>query len=165
MSALIHVIYASTACEPFDDASLAALLRGARDNNAQLGITGMLLFSDGDFIQVLEGEEPAVDALVRRIFADPRHGRIVRIIRESIAARSFADWSMGFVRTTRAELASLDGHNDFFGAAGCFRGLDDGRAKRLLAAFGSGRWRSRGDRGQRAAEHRPVAPAHAVDAA
>ena len=49
---------------------------------------------------------------------------------------------MGFAHPTPHELAELNGRNDFFGDAMCFRELDDGRAKRLLAAFAEGRWRA-----------------------
>lgn len=139
---LVHVIYASAATIEFDDAALTALLKQARENNARLGVTGMLLYTGGDFIQVLEGAQDVVDKLYEYIGRDKRHNRITKIIRESITERAFGEWTMGFAQPTREELADLDGRNDFFAAASCFRALDDGRAKHLLAAFADGRWRT-----------------------
>lgn len=142
MSPLVHVIYASAATVSFDEASLSELLRKARANNARLGVTGMLLYTAGNFMQVLEGPPAAVDEVYRRIAVDPRHGCMVRIAREAIAEREFDEWTMGFESPTPEALAALDGRNDFFEGSRCFRALDDGRAKRLLAAFRRGAWRT-----------------------
>jgi hypothetical protein len=101
----------------------------------------MLLYSDGNFFQVLEGEAATVDALYEKLHRDKRHQQLTLIIREPIARRSFADWSMGFSSATPEELAKIDGLNDFFEAGSCFTDLDSGRAKKLLAAFAEGSWR------------------------
>lgn len=143
MDELIHLIYASAAQREFSDSEIADLLQTARDNNERLGLTGMLLLVDGSFFQVLEGPPEVVDALEARIERDPRHVQMVRIIREAIPRRFFEDWTMGFSRFTREELAATVGANDFFGAGRCFAGLDHGRARKLLAAFREGRWRAR----------------------
>jgi hypothetical protein len=62
-SKLIQCIYASAAGRAFDTEELAQLLKVARDNNAKLGLTGMLLYAEGSFFQVLEGPAQVVDAL------------------------------------------------------------------------------------------------------
>ncbi|MEZ4403411.1 MAG: diguanylate phosphodiesterase [Kofleriaceae bacterium] len=140
---LIHVIYCSAARQLMAEAALVEVLERSRDNNASRGITGMLLYAEGSFFQVLEGEAAQVDELFTRISADPRHGDVVTIIREPIARRTFAEWTMGFVAMASSEVAELVGRNDFFDQAACFSGLDHGRAKKLLAAFRAGRWRAR----------------------
>ncbi|MEQ8496099.1 MAG: BLUF domain-containing protein, partial [Gammaproteobacteria bacterium] len=90
---LIHCIYASAATAPLDAAQRRELLRVARANNRRLGVTGILLYVDGSFFQVLEGEADVVDELFLRIAGDPRHANVTEIIRERIAQRAFPDWS------------------------------------------------------------------------
>jgi hypothetical protein len=141
MEQLIHLIYASCATRELGPNGLTDILRISRELNKPLGLTGMLLYSDGCFFQVLEGEAAAVDTLYEKLDRDKRHQQLTLIIREPIARRSFADWSMGFSSATPEELAKIDGLNDFFEAGSCFSDLDAGRAKKLLAAFAGGRWR------------------------
>ncbi len=139
---LIHCIYASSASTGFHEADIPLVLERARARNLADGITGMLLFIEGSFFQVLEGEVGRVDAAYARIESDPRHCRVTRIIREPIAHRSFEDWSMGFASVQRPDLALLTAENDFFSSASCLERIDAGRAKKLLLAFGAGRWRT-----------------------
>ena len=140
---LIHLIYTSAAKFGLDERTLAEILGRSRVNNSTLGVTGMLLHAEGSILQAIEGEASVVDALYTKIARDPRHCKVVQLIREPIARRVFADWTMGFASHTRQELEAMDGVNDFFGAGVCFDGLCAGRIKKLLAAFASGRWRTR----------------------
>jgi hypothetical protein len=137
---LIHCIYSSAATHDFGHAELEVLLNKARNFNALNGLTGMLLYSEGSFFQVLEGDEAVVDALYEKIEADGRHEQVTKIVREPIHKRAFAAWTMGFSNVSREDLARMDGCNDFFTKARCFAELDSGRAKKLLAAFRDGRW-------------------------
>lgn len=139
---LIHLIYASVATQAFGTGQLTDLLRRSREANERAELTGMLLFSEGNFFQVLEGEPEAVDKLYEKLGQDKRHAQVTLIIREGIASRSFGDWSMGFSSISPEDLKKVDGLNDFFQGGSCFAQLDAGRAKKLLAAFGSGRWRA-----------------------
>jgi len=141
MDTLTHLIYASTASRRFDTEELLVLLQNARAANALRGVTGMLLYEDLNFFQVLEGLESVVTPLFTKIAADKRHNGVALIIREPIAERSFGDWTMSFSKITREELGTIEGLNDFFGKNSVFSQLDSGRAKKLLAAFQSGRWR------------------------
>lgn len=155
MSALMHLIYSSAATQPFSNEALADLLSLARRKNATLGVTGMLLHVDGSFLQVLEGEPAAVDSVFRAISADPRHAQIVTIIKEPIPRRAFSDWSMGHAQVTTAELAELEGSNDFFLGGACLTRLNSGRTKKLLGAFKEGRWRSRLSSAQQTSQATP----------
>ena len=65
---LITLIYGSAAVDPFTEPELIALLEKSRANNQSLGVTGMLVYRDGNFLQVLEGEAEQVDT--DRIVAD-----------------------------------------------------------------------------------------------
>jgi Sensors of blue-light using FAD len=141
MPHLMHCIYASAARRNFDTAELMELLQAARKHNDEAGLTGMLLYTEGSFFQVLEGAPGAVEALYSRIELDSRHEQVTRIVTEAIPSRSFAHWTMGFIQVSRYELALIPGTNDFFSGSSCFLGLDSGRAKKLLSAFREGRWR------------------------
>lgn len=143
MNTLIHLIYTSSATKPFSEADLIELLMKSRAKNSRVGITGMLLYTESSFFQVLEGEADKVDELAQRITQDPRHTSFVTIIREPIAKRSFGEWTMGFASITPKEVEDIVGLNDFFAHAACFGQMNQGRAKKLLGAFKDGRWRSK----------------------
>jgi len=138
---LVHRIYASTAASTFKESEIPGLLEQARTANADRALTGMLLYIEGGFFQVLEGHGAVVDDVYARIERDPRHCKITSIIREPIAARAFAEWTMGFCTVDRPAAGQLIGENDFFDSASYLTRLNSGRAKKLLEAFGKGRWR------------------------
>jgi hypothetical protein len=58
---MFHVIYASAASHLLTKAELQAMLQETRETNVQVGVTGMLLYKDGSFLQVLEGDEGTCD--------------------------------------------------------------------------------------------------------
>lgn len=155
MEDLVHCIYASKASALFQEHAIPTLLAAARQNNAARGITGMLLYVEGNFFQVLEGKESAVAEVFDRIRNDPRHGRVTQIIRERLFERAFCDWTMGFANVSLAEVGSHVGENDFFADASCLVQLSPGRARKLLSAFRQGRWRA-DETGRHAARGRMV---------
>ncbi|MBC7792675.1 MAG: BLUF domain-containing protein [Clostridia bacterium] len=89
-------VYTSIAVQRFSAAALDALLVGARANNARIGISGILLYKEGSFMQLLEGEESAVEMLSDRIASDVRHTRVAWVYKQYLETRLFPDWSMGF---------------------------------------------------------------------
>lgn len=160
MTRLIHLIYSSAARVDFPPQDLLALLAKSRTSNAARGITGMLLHVEGSFIQVIEGPEADIDQLFETIAADPRHGNITTIIRESIARRAFADWSMGFADVRLSDIGNADGFSAFLQEGASVLDLPPGRAQKLLMAFKDGRWRSRQPRAAAAPAQAPAsAPA------
>ena len=68
---MFFLVYVSSATRPFSGEDLRVLLVTCRKDNTELGVKGMLLYKDGNFMQVLEGEEGAVRGLYERIAADP----------------------------------------------------------------------------------------------
>ncbi len=148
MANLVHLIYCSTATRSFSNADLLGLLRVARERNRELGVTGMLLYENGGFFQVIEGEAATIDELYAMIESDPRHHRLIKIIHEPVARRAFADWTMGFSRISADEVREVSGVNDFFTAGDSLLEVDAGRAKKILAAFRRGRWRARLEAGE-----------------
>jgi hypothetical protein len=112
--ALIHHIYVSTARVQANAAMLADILAVSVRNNEPAGITGMLLYAGGTFMQVLEGEEEVVNATHHRIEGDSRHMGIIVLEHASIAARSFARWSMGYRGLGAAEAIANPAFAPFF---------------------------------------------------
>jgi len=139
---LAHCIYSSAEAKTFTHEEIIALLEVARANNSQLGITGILLYDNGSFFQVLEGEPSVVQSLYDKIGTDNRHRAVSKIVYEPIEERDFSEWTMGYAGITREELNRIDGLNDFFCGQQSYIDLDEGRAKTLLNAFKEGKWRS-----------------------
>ena len=84
-----------------DEAALADILKQARTNNADLGITGALMLYDDWFAQVLEGPQASVEGLYAKIKADTRHDG-VRLNEAGIAPkRLFGKWAMAVVAEHR----------------------------------------------------------------
>ena len=103
-SSVYQLIYVSSAIEDFSDEVLLNLLEKSRHNNAQQQITGFLLYSEGNIIQLLEGEKQRVEALLSIIKDDARHDNIIVLCRCETEQREFADWRMGFKKLDRLEL-------------------------------------------------------------
>ena len=91
---MFHIVYASSTLQPFTKPELQALLEQARQKNAKLGLTGMLLYKDGNFMQVLEGEKEAVTKLAAIIERDPRHKRVLILLRGTSEERLFPNCTM-----------------------------------------------------------------------
>lgn len=111
---LRQLIYCSDACEAMDAPALQLMLDGARSRNAALGITGMLLYSNGRFIQVLEGQADVLDVLYAKIASDPRNDHVRTVLRRSIAERDFPNWSMAYRTLSTDDMATHPQVNDFF---------------------------------------------------
>ena len=110
---MLSLTYVSSAAGRLEPAQLAAMLGDIRPKNEALGLTGMLLYSDGNIIQTLEGPDEAVEATFRSIEADPRHRGILVLLREPVEERAFPDWSMGFREVAGTEVGSLPGYSAF----------------------------------------------------
>lgn len=94
---LSRIIYVSRATCRVEAEGINAILTTARHNNISLGITGVLAFQDGGFLQVLEGPEPEVQGLFTRILADRRHESVILVERAAISERVFSGWAMGWI--------------------------------------------------------------------
>jgi len=98
---LVRLMYASRAVPAIDHEELVTILRQSKTHNPTIGVTGVLCFSGGIFLQVLEGGRSAVNRLYNRITADPRHTDVELLLYEEIGERRFASWSMGQVNMGR----------------------------------------------------------------
>ena len=95
------------------DQDLAELLAQARANNERKAITGMLLYKDGRFIQLLEGHEEQVQASFDRIRKDDRHTAVELLWLRYAQYRDFPDWTMGFINADEVDPDTLTGYSPF----------------------------------------------------
>ncbi len=93
---LFRLVYFSRA-NPLQSEAVFDLLQHARENNRELGITGMLLYGQEIFLQALEGERATVNALYRAIVKDDRHRDVTLISGRAIINREFTAWDMGSI--------------------------------------------------------------------
>jgi hypothetical protein len=107
MAELRCIVYLSTACTLMSVAQLEALLIESRELNLKNAITGVLLYSDGNFMQYFEGPAQAVLDTYARIKASQQHKDIIELMHEPILRRNFEDWLMGFAVPHPGELMAL----------------------------------------------------------
>ncbi len=102
---IYKLIYLSSETESFNEHELIHILEKSIRRNEKRGITGVMLYSGGNFIQLLEGPKHEVESLFRKISEDKRHTNIIRLLAEYSDRRDFPDWKMGFrkITTTMAE--------------------------------------------------------------
>ena len=110
---LFHLIYVSTAVVPMNDDDLVSLLHQARARNERSRITGMLLYRNGHFMQVLEGEEATVMKVFADIQNDWRHKSVHTLRSEYIQYRNFPDWTMGFLNVDNFDASAVPGFSRF----------------------------------------------------
>lgn len=96
VEAIREYIYRGRASREISSAELVAILRAARSRNGSSGVTGLLLYGDGDFLHVLEGISEAVESVVGRIRADDRLLHLDVISDRTVGERQFPNWSMAF---------------------------------------------------------------------
>ncbi len=134
MNKLSHIIYVSSTKNVLSEKALSNLLESFKSNNLKHGITGMLLYHDGNIMQLIEGPQDKIDQLYRNITADERHCGIITLIKEEISTREFGDWSMSYKNISGIE---PDGFSDFI-KVGSFPDVEApivGKAKKLLLSF------------------------------
>lgn len=103
------IVFSSTSIADFKEAALLQLLKRAHSFHKQEGITGVLMYGNGRFLQVLEGCPAAVRCLYARIAAHPGHSRLEKLADGWVARREFTDWHMSFAPLP-ADFQSLPGY-------------------------------------------------------
>ena len=135
---LVQLIYISTATQQHDEVALKDIMESASQKNEPESVTGMLLYCDGNFMQVLEGESEAVEATYSRISRDLSHKDIIEVLRQPVTQRSFGHWSMGFRAIRPSELLSRPAYAPFFdgGFVAANLGAQPSLALEMLQDFG-----------------------------
>lgn len=110
---LIQLIHVSHASQPLTLSALVGLMVQCRERNRVEGITGLLIYHDQQFIQLFEGESPAVAELYATICRDARNARNRVLFEASTPNRDFTDWSMAFLAPEAIGLDGLPGYSRF----------------------------------------------------
>lgn len=105
---MLSIIYVSTAATPLAPGHLETLEAEASEKNAPRGVTGLLAYNGFNFMQLLEGEDAAVEDRLERIMDDPRHSGVVVVRRETVDVRECGGWFMTARTTPLAGLGPAD---------------------------------------------------------
>lgn len=135
---LTALIYISSATRLLSPDELRDLLRESRERNERVGISGMLLYKEGNFMQVIEGEGQTVRTLFKKIQSDGRHRGVMRLREERIPEREFPGWFMGFRDLDLMQgREDIPGYSEFMNTPLTGREFSGqpSRAQRLLLTF------------------------------
>lgn len=106
--ALQCIAYVSTAHRrDIPTEEIDALLVDARAFNQSHGVTGVLLFSDGNYFQYLEGSPESVALVYQRVLQASGHFAIIELVNMRVDRRQFSSWSMGFAKVAQSELQEI----------------------------------------------------------
>lgn len=103
---LVRLLYASRALDT-SPAAIEAILAQSRQYNPTSGITGILCYGGGIFLQAIEGGRTAISELYGHIQRDARHRDVVLLQYEEIAERRFSGWTMGQVNLLKLNQSIL----------------------------------------------------------
>ncbi|RYD55818.1 MAG: BLUF domain-containing protein [Sphingobacteriales bacterium] len=109
---IYYLVYNSKAAPLLTEQTLKNILAVSRENNTKAGITGILLYHNNHFIQVLEGEKEKVLSIYQKIALDGRHSLVLKKIEGYEPERTFAEWSMGFKSVSAKEYEEAEGYLD-----------------------------------------------------
>lgn len=90
------LVYISNAIQLFEERELEELFASTKASNSLKNITGILLYRDGTFMQIMEGNQEDVEKLFKTIERDPRHNNILRILQRNIEKPLFSHYQTGF---------------------------------------------------------------------
>lgn len=133
---LITLVYVSFATHALRDAELLEILNKSWENNARNQVTGMLLYRARFFVQVLEGDEEAIENTFINILADRRHNHVFTVYTNDIQTRMFPTWTMGFNKLDETLQNPPDGYTDFLNNSNLnYLTSQPSRALQLLFSF------------------------------
>ncbi len=104
-----QIIYSSQASGPMSVTDLETILEDARAGNEARNVTGALVYVDGVFLQILEGDKDVVSALMASIARDSRHSAVKVFHEGEVDAPTFATWRMAYLNATPEEMAEWAG--------------------------------------------------------
>jgi len=91
------ISYVSTANRDLNQEEVAELLDLTEIRNNIEGVNGLLIYSSGNFFEVIEGEETKIKELFENINEDPRHRNIMMVFEKEIDKPLFDDKEANFI--------------------------------------------------------------------
>lgn len=93
-----HVIsYVSSANPNLSKEDVADFFKQVNEFNNSHDITGVLLYAETNFFQLIEGDENEIKSLFSRIENDSRHSNIIKFVDKSIEGPAFDGYISRFV--------------------------------------------------------------------
>ena len=105
-SDLFALVYVSNAGQ-LSLQKIETILQSAQDFNRSVNVTGVLLYSNGNFLQYLEGDNMALTTVYERIKSATSHSKLTILLNTSIKQRYFSDWDMGYAQPTESQMLAL----------------------------------------------------------
>lgn len=102
--------YVSTGCDGLRFEHIKEILEVSKAKNKEVGLTGMLVYCNKHFFQILEGDKEDVEELFAKISIDPRHDNVIKLQSSYVDKRHFENWNMAF-KSYNKELKQLDNFN------------------------------------------------------
>lgn len=106
-----HLCYLSTANDNLSLNDFKDILISAQARNEECGVTGILIYCNKHFFQILEGKKEDVVSIYENILVDYRHDNLIKLQEGYIPKRQFEKWSMAF-KSYNCELQQLDNFNN-----------------------------------------------------
>ncbi len=141
MLGVYQVVYESRSSRNLSVDDMSAILRSSIRNNGRLGISGILAYCRGRFMQVLEGDRGAVDEVFARIMQDDRHRSLVLLSGRTVNSRVFGNWQMGFLDWESNPILTPEAFSELIRSIGSevHENTEQSDAIRRLAQFAAGR--------------------------
>lgn len=109
---MVRLVYVSRSETVSEETQVDAIIRRSKEYNPSHGITGVLCYTGGMFLQVLEGGREAVNRLYTDITRDERHRDVTLLEYAEISVRRFENWTMGRVNLDKVNPAVLLRHSE-----------------------------------------------------
>ncbi len=132
---MFHLVYRSHSTGHLTEAQLEKILNVSNRNNEAQGITGILLYRDKVFLQLLEGDKETVLKLYQKISLDSRHSHPEIVLALESDGPLFKDWSMGHIKQDHINSNTLNHITPFLEAAAEYGKLDKGLIRVILKKF------------------------------
>ncbi|TVZ27320.1 FAD-dependent sensor of blue light [Gillisia sp. Hel_I_86] len=91
------ISYVSSVNPSLTEEKIQQVLNYSRNRNNENGITGILLYSDGNFFQVLEGKKELLESLFSRVKTDKRHQNVMVIFEKEVSLPKFDMYQSNFI--------------------------------------------------------------------
>ena len=134
---MFELIYVSTAANRMTKDNLQSILMESMRHNSDHNITGILLYDQGSFCQVLEGEKKDVLSIFKKIKKDKRHMNVITVSEKDIQYREFSAWSMRFINLDFYDREMIQGYQIIPGNRMNWADINASLAKNILMQFKS----------------------------
>lgn len=132
---MFELIYVSNAVERMTKDDLQTILMESMIHNSDNDITGILLYDQGSFCQILEGNKKKVLSIYKKIKKDKRHTNIITVSEKDIQYREFSAWSMRFINLDFYDRKMIKGYQDISGNIIDWAKINSSLAKTILMQF------------------------------